>query len=130
MKHFTKVYSSIFLVIGLVFALCSCEKSQKNKSQEKNSNFQFAGVWEYIDNDKKFETTLNPDGTAISTWDVLDKGKWKVVNQQKAHVLWNNGSNEFIIVDDRGGVQLLTFPPGQSTEGKPSITKKINKKNP
>lgn len=131
MTGLAKIFSSIIFIFGLVFIFSACNQSQDNdNSMRMNTESpELSGVWIVTDRTgNKFDITLNKDGTATSTWSILDKGKWEVVNQKKAHILWNNGINEFIIIDERGGAERQTFAPGKSIEGKPSEITKIKKK--
>jgi uncharacterized lipoprotein NlpE involved in copper resistance len=131
MESLAKIFSPMIFIFGLVFIFSACNQSQdKDKKMEMSTeNLELAGVWIVTDSTgNKFDITLNKDGTATSTWSTLDKGKWKVINQKKAHIQWNNGANEFIIIDERGGAERQTFAPGKSIEGKPSEVTKIKKK--
>lgn len=131
MKGLAKIFSSMIFIFGMVFTFSACNQSQDNakKIGMSTENPELSGVWIVTDSTgNKFDITLNKDGTATSTWSLLDKGKWKVVDQKKAHIQWNSGANEFIIIDERGGAERQTFAPGKSTEGKPSEVTKIKKK--
>lgn len=131
MKGLAKIFSSMIFIFGLVFVFSACNQSQENEKRigMSTENPELSGVWIVTDSTgNKFDITLNKDGTATSTWSILDKGKWKVVNQKKAHIQWNNGANEFIIIDERGGAERQTFAPGKSTEGQPGEVTKIKKK--
>ncbi len=128
MKTLTKLFSSMIFIFGLGVVVSGCHQPEGTIT-ESGVNPNIAGVWAVTDrNGDKFDITLNKDGTATSTWSVLDQGKWKVVDKKKVHVQWRNGANEFIIVDERGGAQRQTFAPGQSIEGKPNEVTQIRKK--
>lgn len=129
MKSFAKIFSSMIFILGLVFVVSACDQSKDQKMEENAQNPMLTGVWVVTDsNGDQFDITLNKDGTATSTWKVLDKGKWKVVSEKKAQIQWNNGANEFIIVDERGGAERQSFAPGKSTAEKPTEVTQIKKK--
>lgn len=131
MKNFAKIFSYPLVIFALVFLLNACNQSKDTNIETSTNNPEFSGVWIVTDsNGNKFDITLNKDGTATSTWSVLDKGKWKVIDQKKAHIKWNNGANEFIIVDARGGAERRTFFPGNPIEGRPDTITHIKKSNP
>lgn len=131
MTSLAKTFSSMIFIFGLVFVFSACNQSQDSdkKMGMSTENPEFSGVWVVTDSTgNKFDIMLNKDGTATSTWSVLDKGKWKGIDQKKAHIQWNNGANEFIIIDEHGAAERQFFAPGQSTKGKPTEVTKIQKK--
>lgn len=119
---------NLFSLIILVLALSACNNNQPKKDEASIYPVPTA-VWIVTDKEgNKFDLILNKDGTATSTWSVLDNGKWKVVSTNKVQIAWSNGANEFIIVDERGGAERQTFAPGQPIEGKPETVAPIVKK--
>ncbi len=131
MKNLAKSFSAMAFIVGSICLFSACEQSKGDDNKAANSavNPDVTGVWIVTDETgNQFDITLNKDGTATSTWKVLDRGKWKLVSQKKAHIQWNNGANEFIIVDERGGAERQTFAPGKPTEGKPQEITIIKKK--
>lgn len=111
-------------LVGAIFV--SCEKRENVIDLSKPN---IAGEWITTDNKgNQFVIQLNPDGTATSTWKVLDHGTWKVVEHKNVHIKWYNGVNEYIIVDARGHAQRHTFGPGKPTNGKPDTISEIKKK--
>lgn len=131
MKGLTKIFSSVIFLFGFILLFNACTQSQDNNKRIEMSteNPELSGVWIVTDSTgNKFDITLKKDGTATSSWSILDKGKWKVIDQKKAHIQWNNGANEFIIIDERGEAERKSFAPGRSTEGEPNEVTKIKKK--
>lgn len=132
MKSLTNTFASILFIFGLLFILSTCnqQKDQKNMSESKADNVDIAEIWVVTDtNSNKFDITLNKDGTATTTWSVLEKGVWTVVSQRKLKIKWNSGATEFIIIDEHGrGAERRVFGPGKSTEDAPDEITRVNKK--
>lgn len=128
MKFLAKICFLSTVLCGSMFIWNACGQAQEESAKPKSGNFVLNGVWVVTDEKgNKFTITLNEDGTATSTWKVLDQGHWRVVDQKKAHIQWKNGINEFIIVDARGKAVKQTYAPGKSLEGKPDQTIPIEK---
>ncbi len=101
----------------LLALLFGCQSPEDYPVDRAKSNF--TGTW-IVENQlgNKFEIKVFTDGTAESTWDEGEQGRWKI-KDDRLHLKWTNGWHD-VIYRDNGGFVKIAYAPGTSSKETPT----------
>lgn len=126
MESFIKNSMKFRLLCSLFILLTcfSCDSNEEPTPQEKikterDIQRSFIGNWRtFNDEGDYFFISIEPDGTASSTWDSGQQGEWEV--EDRSIILkWQDGWKD-VLTKEGETVKKLGFKPGDDVDGDPT----------